>query len=196
MMAIWASAPLKHHDALAIDKVPGFVKALRAHDAEPATKLSLEWMILCASRQNEVRFAAWDEIDMANRTWTIPAERMKAKVEHVVPLTERCMAILSEAKPLNQGNAGLIFEGNKGRPMSENTHANLAKSVAGDDSLTAHGFRSTFWCIFWGMVASLWSRIESRNWHGPTCSCGAAHFYWQFCSDGLSRWKPTRSDRL
>lgn len=132
-----------HHVALDIDKLPGFMKALRAHNAEPETKLSLEWLILCAARQNEVRFAQWSDIDLKARTWTIPAARMKADVDHVVPLSDRCLAILAEATALG-GDEGLLFKGEKGKAMSENTHANLAKSVSGDDAITAHGFRSTF----------------------------------------------------
>ena len=109
----------------------------------PETKLSLEWLILTATRQTEVRLADWSEIDLKAKTWTIPEARMKMGAEHVIPLTPRMMQILADAKAL-QGDAGLIFKGAKGKPQSENTHANLAKSVSGDDAITAHGFRSTF----------------------------------------------------
>ena len=58
------------------------------------TKLAFEFGVLTAARSGEVRFATWGEVDLPAATWTIPADRMKAKVEHRVPLSRRCMEIL------------------------------------------------------------------------------------------------------
>lgn len=134
---------VEHHKALGIDALPGFIVSLHSHDADAITKLSLEWLILSATRANETRFAAWSEIDHKGRTWTIPADRMKARTAHTVPLTPRMLEILEAAADIT-GDDGLVFAGTKSRALSENTMTQLAKSVAGDDGLTVHGFRSCF----------------------------------------------------
>ena len=66
----------------------------------PATKLSLEFLVLTAARSGEVRLAAWEEMDPEARTWVISAGRMKARREHRVPLSDRALVILEEAQPL------------------------------------------------------------------------------------------------
>ena len=71
-----------HHRALANGEVAAAIDVVLESSARPATKLALECLILTASRSSEVRFAAWSEIDVESRTWTIPADRMKAGREH------------------------------------------------------------------------------------------------------------------
>lgn len=101
---------------------------------------ALEFAILCASRSNEVRGATWDEIDLKVAMWTIPAERMKMKREHRVPLSARAVEILEGLPRLEDSNT--VFPGRKG-PMSDMTLAAVLKRMGRDD-LTQHGFRSTF----------------------------------------------------
>ena len=74
----------------------------------PLVKSAIEFAILTAARSGEVRLATWDEIDVDARVWTIPAERMKAGREHRVPLSVRALAILDEARTLDDGSS-LIF---------------------------------------------------------------------------------------
>lgn len=85
-------ASVKHHAALAIDDVPDFMSFLRKADGMGAR--ALEIAILTAARSGEVRGATWAEIDLAGGTWVVPAERMKAKKEHRVPLSTQVMELL------------------------------------------------------------------------------------------------------
>ena len=72
----------RHHAALPHAKVPDAIEAVRGSGAGIAVKLAFEFLVLTAARSGEVRLATWDEIDTDARTWTIPAERMKANQEH------------------------------------------------------------------------------------------------------------------
>ena len=97
--------------------------------------------MLTACRSGEVRGARWDEIDLGARTWTIPAQRMKAEREHVVPLSDAAIDVLREAAELRD-LSGLVFPSSRGKVMSDMTLSKLAKEVgvAG----TPHGMRSAF----------------------------------------------------
>jgi integrase len=79
-----------HHAAMAYVDVPAFLAKLRA--VEGMSALALEFQILTACRSGEVLKAQWSEIDLEARLWRIPASRMKARREHVVPLSEPAMA--------------------------------------------------------------------------------------------------------
>lgn len=127
---------VKHHAAYKYADLPGFIAKLRSKDCMSA--LALEFLILTASRTGEVRFATWDEID--RDIWVIPASRMKAKKEHRVPLTRRCLEIL-QILSMVSGREGYIFQIN-GRPLSNVAMANLLERMA--PGFTVHGFRSTF----------------------------------------------------
>jgi len=145
-------ATVQHQPALPYAEIKNFIKKLRAHTAEDSTKLALEFLILTAARTVEVREADWGEIDAQSNTWIIPAARMKAGVEHRVPLPRRCIEILDdalllprpEAKNRSPGDPVFIFPGTRpGRPLSENTFTSLVKDIGYTD-ITVHGFRSTF----------------------------------------------------
>jgi integrase len=117
-----------------------FMNALRAEKglATPA----LEFLILTAARSGEVLNATWDEIDLSDRVWTIPADRMKAGKEHRVPLSEPALAVL---KRIDMGESGeFVFPGAKPeRPLSDMSTRTLLERMGYSD-LTVHGFRSTF----------------------------------------------------
>ena len=115
-------------------------------DAEPVTKLAFEFLVLTATRSNNVRGAEWREVDMASGTWTIPAERMKgteeAAREHRVPLSARAMELLAEARALSP-DTDLVFPGPRsGRPLSDSTHSALLREL--EIPAVPHGFRSSF----------------------------------------------------
>src|SRR5262249_6295307 len=99
-----------HHPALAYQQLPTFIRALRTSDAGEIVRLAFEFMILCAARTSEVLNATWSEIDRKGKTWTITAERMKAGVEHRVPLSNRCLEIVDRVKELSDGGA-YVFPG-------------------------------------------------------------------------------------
>jgi len=85
---------VQHRKALPHDKVADAIRLVRNSDAGKATKLAFEFLVLTATRPGETREARWAEFDLAKWVLTIPASRMKAKKEHRVPLTDRCIAIL------------------------------------------------------------------------------------------------------
>lgn len=139
-----SASRIEHHAALPFVEVPKFIEALRYGEAEQVTKLAFELLILTASRTIEIRRARWEEIDWQNKLWTRPAESMKARREHAVPLSSRALAILKEAKTLtSNASHGLIFcEGS--RPLSENRFLNARDALGYGDRCTPHGFRSSF----------------------------------------------------
>lgn len=130
-----------HFKALPWGEVPGVIAAVRGMvKAKEATRAAFEFMVLTAARSGEVRMATWGEFDLPGRTWTIPAGRMKAGAEHVVPLSPQAMAALPDRR------GRLVFPASKGRPMSDSTLSKLLR----DNGIEAvpHGFRSSFrdWC--------------------------------------------------
>ncbi len=132
---------VEHHAALDWREAPAFMVELRARASFGAR--ALEFLILTAVRSGEVRGATWDEFDLATRTWTIPAARMKAARPHRVPLSEPALGILRAMAKLKDGS-GLVFLGQKhGTPLSDMTLTAVLRRMGRND-LTAHGFRSTF----------------------------------------------------
>lgn len=134
-----------HHAALPWREIGAFVAELRTHESMSAK--AVEFAILTAARSGEVRGARWNEIGLATKTWTVPAERMKADREHRVPLSDRAADILRIVEPLRKRPDGLVFPG--GRIGHSLTDVALSKSVAAvREGITLHGFRSTFrdWC--------------------------------------------------
>jgi integrase len=106
-------------------------------------RLALEAAILTAARSGEVRLATWSELDLNAATWTLPAERMKAGREHVVPLAPQAVALFQRMKAHKRGDSGLVFPGTKrGQPLSDMTLTKALRDMGCD--VTAHGFRSTF----------------------------------------------------
>jgi len=130
----------EHHAALAYDEIAGFLAQLRTQAGTAAR--ALEFAILTAARTGEVLGARWEEFDLAEKLWTIPASRMKAAKEHRVPLSDAALAIVAELAGHRQGD--VVFAGAvAGRPLSNMSMLALLRRMKRDD-LTVHGFRSTF----------------------------------------------------
>ena len=135
----------QHHAALPYADIPGFMVELSTRPGMAAR--ALELTILNALRSNEVLGARWDEFDLKAATWTIPAERMKARVEHVVPLSDKALAIVKALAEVRTGP--LLFPAAKKpeKPVSNMVMLMLLRRMKRTD-ITAHGFRSSFrdWC--------------------------------------------------
>jgi integrase len=134
-------AKVEHHRAMPYSEVPAFVAALAKHKGNDAR--ALEFLILTAARSGEVTHARWSEIDFDKKVWTIPAERMKGRKVHSVPLVDRAIEILRTL--LREGD--LIFVGSrKGHALGDKMLAALI-AAEGYDAVV-HGFRSSFrtWC--------------------------------------------------
>lgn len=131
---------VRHHAALDFRRMGAFMGQLR--QAPGVGARALEFGILCASRSSEIRLATWGEIDLTGAVWTIPAERMKAKRPHRVPLSERALEVLRSIGP-GESDA-LVFESTlrAGRPLSDATLNAVIERMGYD--VTQHGFRSAF----------------------------------------------------
>jgi integrase len=136
---------IKHHAALPYAELSAFLVALREQEGNAAR--ALEFLILTAARTGEVIGARWSEIDLLDKTWTVPAAHMKARREHRVPLSARALAILDEMQVARHGDdarIAFVFPGRKpGMPLSNMAFLMLLRRL-GLGSLTAHGFRATF----------------------------------------------------
>lgn len=131
---------VEHHAALPYAEIGAFMAELRGREA-PAAR-ALEFAILTATRSNECRGAKWDEIDFKTKLWRIDGDRMKAKKDHEVPLTDEMIALL-EALPRVEGNSFVFIGDAKDGGMSPNALLNVIDRM-GRKGLTQHGFRSSF----------------------------------------------------
>lgn len=132
-------AKVQHHDAMPWQDVPAFYAELEGRSATAAK--ALQFTILTACRTSEVLDMIWDELDLEQKLWVIPAERMKGGVQHRVPLTEEMLRIL---EPMKAMASTYVFEGQKRhRPLSNMSMLMLLRRM-GRAEFTVHGFRSTF----------------------------------------------------
>lgn len=130
-----------HFAAMPYSEIAKFMTRLK--ERESVSRLALRFAILTAPRSGEVRGATWEEVNLGGALWTIPPERMKAKREHVVPLSEPAMHILRRCEELRSSDEELIFPGIRpGQPMSDMTLTKLLRELK--VPVTVHGFRSSF----------------------------------------------------
>ena len=125
-----------HHKAISYEQLPAFVEQLRQRDGVSAK--ALELLILSAARTGEIIGARWEEFNLTEATWTVPASRMKAGVEHVVPLSPRAIEIL-RALPRKGDH---VFANGNDRAISNAAMLALMKGMGVD--ATPHGMRSGF----------------------------------------------------
>lgn len=130
-----------HRTALPYADVPAFVTLLR--EKESAARLAFEALILTAARSGEIRLAEWDEIDLEKKLWTIPADRMKAGREHVVPLSDAAVRVFEKAKEYREKRSNLVFPGARSaKPLSDMTLTKICRDM--EIPAVPHGFRSSF----------------------------------------------------
>lgn len=132
-----------HHAALPYPEVASFIQNLRQRKGPLASRLAFEFLILTATRSGETRGATWGEVDLSARLWTITAERMKARAEHVVPLSDRAVAILDNAHAAYPGSK-LCFPNAKGKVFSDMVFTKALRDMGLGDRATVHGFRTSF----------------------------------------------------
>lgn len=136
-----------HHPAMPYKELPAFMEEIRKREAVAA--LALEFLILTAGRSGEVYGAVWDEFDLDAGLWTIPAPRMKAGREHVVPLSEAALGIVKRLHEVRTGP--YVFAGQRANPVAGRANCPLSTSAMemllrrmGKGEYTVHGFRSSF----------------------------------------------------
>lgn len=151
-----------HRVSLQYQNVHNFIVDLKQSGAKQMTKLGLEFLILCASRSGEVRGAVWEEIDLNDKLWKIPKERMKGrKKSHIVPLSGRAIEILEEVGPKS---SGLVFPSPNNKILSDMTYSKLTKKTLGYD-VDIHGFRTSF---------RTWAQ-EKTTFSEDACELALAH---------------------
>lgn len=132
---------VKHHPALPFAQIATFMVSLRQRPAIAAR--ALEFTILTAARSGEARGTAWGEIDLENKIWTVPADRMKAQFLHQVPLSDAAVAVLKAVHEDGLKPTDFVFPAPRGGSLSDMALSQLLKRMDRAD-ITVHGFRSTF----------------------------------------------------
>ncbi len=125
------------------DELPEFLRKLRGYSGDRLIQLALRFIILTMVRTNELRGARWQEFDFQKGVWSIPAERMKMRAPHVVPLSKQTLALLDDLKPIT-GSYDLLFPGRSDhrKPISENTLLYALYRMGYHQKATIHGFRA------------------------------------------------------
>jgi integrase len=137
---------VKHRAAVKESELPGLLRAVASYPGDPVTKLGLQMLALTFVRPGELRGARWDELDIAAGLWRIPAERMKMRAEHLVPLSRQTLAVVEALRPFT-GRGEFLFPSRSSRDpqktISENTFIYALYRLGYQGKATAHGFRAT-----------------------------------------------------
>lgn len=153
--------------ALAWDEMCGFLHRLDVFRGEYATACCIRLILWCATRPGEARAARWDEFDLESACWIIPAERMKLRQEHRIPLPKQAVVMLKELKLIN-GRYEYLFPsqtGSKTPIISDMAVLKGIRRTAGHDQVDAHGFRAVFRT----------HAGESLKWPEPVLEAALAH---------------------
>ena len=136
----------KHHPKLVAKEIPAFLAALDKYQGPEAVKIGMHLLLHCWTRKNELAGARWSEIDFNAATWTVPAERMKMKREHVIPLTPQVVAMFRRLKELAE-DSPFVFpsrQRNKpDQPMGGETFNYTMKVIGYKGRFGPHGVRAT-----------------------------------------------------
>ena len=147
-----------HFRALPYGEISEALETIENSQASMASKFAVRFLVLTAARSGEVRNAVWDEIDLDARTWTIPADKMKARAEHRVPLSDAALEVLEKARAIHDGS-DLIFPSplREGQPLSDMSLTQVLRKTGLAERATIHGFRSSFrdWCAERGVAREI-----------------------------------------
>jgi integrase len=170
----------KHYSSLRASELPEFLSKLESYDGTQQTRLALRFLLLTFVRTNELRGAQWTEIDWDKAEWRIPADRMKMKELHIVPLSHQAITVLRELEQ-QSGHRQYVFP-NQHTPtafMSENTILYALYRMGYHSRATGHGFRSTASTILneHGFRADV---IERQLAHSERNSVRAAYNHAQY----------------
>ena len=144
LVGVLKTRKVKHRNALDKKDLPEFFRKLEAFDSHPIIKLATKFMIHTFVRTGELRFAVWDEFNIDEQLWHIPAHRMKMDSDHLVPLTDHTIGLLEQVKQYN-GNRKYVFASPQRpkQPISENAILSLLYRMGYKGKATGHGFRAT-----------------------------------------------------
>ncbi|MES2661721.1 MAG: tyrosine-type recombinase/integrase [Pseudomonadota bacterium] len=136
------SRPKSNYARVDIKELPDLLRALDASSSQPLTRLAVKLIGLTFVRTTELIEAKWTEIDFVQNQWRLPAERMKMKTPHIVPLSRQAVHTLETLKTIS-GHCELIFpnQNNHSKPMSNNTILKALELAGYKHRMTGHGFR-------------------------------------------------------
>ncbi|MEY8712584.1 tyrosine-type recombinase/integrase [Mangrovibacter phragmitis] len=134
----------KNHPFLSAEELPHFVRDLEAYTGSIITKNATKIVMLTGVRTQEMRFATWDEVDLDKGVWEIPAEWMKMRRPHLVPLSTQVIELFRQLKPIT-GHYPYIFIGrnNRSKPISKESVSQVIELLGYKGRATGHGFRHT-----------------------------------------------------
>ena len=133
-----------HFPFLKADEIPDFLRALDNYIGSRVVQIATKLLMITGVRTIELRAALWSEFDLANAIWEIPAERMKMRRPHLVPLSPQALKLLNELKMMT-GSYRYVFPGRNdpNKPMSEASINQVIKRIGYGGRTTGHGFRHT-----------------------------------------------------
>lgn len=132
----------EHYARVDPKELPELLRKIEVYQGGPYTRMAMKLMALTFVRTGELIGARWDEIDLEAAEWRIPAERMKMRTPHIVPLSTQAVDVLRSLHEL-KGLAGLLFPGERDheKPMSNNTILKALERMGYAGRMTGHGFR-------------------------------------------------------
>lgn len=134
----------KHQAAVRTEELPALLKAIADYDTlgDRQTRIALQLLALTFVRTGELIGAVWTEFNLGERVWVIPAERMKMRAKHIVPLSTQTLALLEELKPLSGSSRYLLPGRNAAKPISNNTMLFALYRLGYKGKMSGHGFRA------------------------------------------------------
>lgn len=131
-----------NHARVDAKELPALLRSIEVYQGKHVTRLAMKLMAMTFVRTSELIAAKWEEFDLEAARWDIPAERMKMKTPHIVPLSKQALEILTLLKQLT-GSSELVFPGERDpkKPMSNNTILFALKRMGYGGEMTGHGFR-------------------------------------------------------
>jgi integrase len=143
MRGVLKTRKVEHRSTISRGELPEFLKKLDSYSGDPITKLALRLIILTFVRTGELRGARWEELNIDQGEWRIPAERMKMRSSHIVPLSPQALGVVEELRLLT-GQFDLLFPSQRDqqRPISENTLLYAIYRLGYHKRATVHGFRA------------------------------------------------------
>ncbi len=174
----------KHFNTIEAKELPQLVQKIEQYEGNIQTKLGLQLALLTFVRTTELRGAKWQEIDFENKIWEIPAQRMKMKTKHLVPLCKQSLEVLKSLQDIN-GNREFIFPNrqNPDKFISENTLLYAMYRLGYHGRATVHGFRSLASTVLNESGLFKEDVIERQLAHGERNKVRAAYNHAQYLDD-------------
>ena len=187
-----------NHANLKEDELPEFLQKLANYHGEPQTKLALQMLVLTFVRTAELRGAKWSEINFETSEWHIPAERMKMKEKHIVPLSKQVVELLKQIRRLHN-NPDFVFPSriNPNKSTSENTLIYAIYRMGYHSKATAHGFRATASTIL-NEKGFRYDVIEKQLAHGERNKVRASYNHAQYLPERkeMMQWWADNLEKL